>query len=53
MTEEVTNTKRSVHVSWFFGLPCLVYEDETLVEIENLEANRELLLEGFKAMWNK
>ena len=53
MNEEVTDTERLVYASWFFGLPCLVYEDGTLVEVENLEANKHLLQEAFRVMWNK
>jgi hypothetical protein len=53
VSKEIIVNEKSVHLSWFFGLPCLVYEDGTLVEVENLEANKELLQEGFKAMWSK
>ena len=53
MSDEVIVNQRSVYLSWVAGLPCLVYEDGTLLEVDDLEENKYLLQKAFEVMWSK
>jgi hypothetical protein len=50
---ELPEIGKSVYLTWIAGLPCLTYEDGTLLEVDDLEANKYLLQQAFQAMWNK
>jgi hypothetical protein len=52
MSKEIIVNEKSVYLSWIAGLPCLVYEDGTLVEVDDLEANKELLQQAFNSSWD-
>jgi hypothetical protein len=52
MSKEIIVNEKPVYLSWIAGLPCLVYEDGTLLEVNDLEANKELLQQAFKSSWD-
>jgi hypothetical protein len=53
MSDEIIVNQRSVYLSWVAGLPYLVYEDGTLLEVDDLEANKYLLQQAFQVLWSK
>jgi hypothetical protein len=50
---ELPEKGKSVYLTCIAGLPCLTYEDGTLLEVDDLEANKYLLQQAFQVMWNK
>jgi hypothetical protein len=52
MSKEIIVNEKSVYLSWIAGIPCLTYEDGTLLEVDDLEANKYLLQQAFKSDWN-
>lgn len=53
MSEQIVVNERSVYLSWIAGLPCWVYQDGSLLKVDDLEANKYLLQQAFQTMWSK